>query len=135
MDHPGKSQELAGGPARPAGVLIACLHSHYFAPEFSCEVFHGKFQNLALYSFVNRLNLVPELHAQVWVADVAAIVTAAAKQLRDKSLKTKAGVFTVLKELVVVLTNIPWLTPTLVEQLIPGICSALKVHSLHTRLS
>eukprot|EP00884_Botryococcus_braunii_P010434 jgi/Botrbrau1/19392/Bobra.0338s0022.1 len=66
---------------------------------------------------------------QMLQSDVAAIVSAAARQLRDKSLKTKAGVFTVLKELVLVLTDVPWLTPNLVEQLIPGICSALKESS------
>lgn len=58
------------------------------------------------------------------------IVTAAAKQLRDKSLKTKAGVFNVLKDLVLILSGVQWLTPALVEQLIPGVCSALKVEAL-----
>ena len=57
-------------------------------------------------------------------ADVPAILRAASRQLRDKSVKTKAGIFQVLKELVAVL---PDATAADIDQLVPGILAALNV--------
>ena len=57
-------------------------------------------------------------------SDISGILKAAARQLRDKSPKTRAAVFLVLKELVVVA---PVSVTRDIDQLMPGIIAALKV--------
>lgn len=57
-------------------------------------------------------------------ADIPAIVRAIARQLRDKSVKAKSGVFQLLKELV---TAQPNAVAAEMEQLVPGIAAALEV--------
>lgn len=57
-------------------------------------------------------------------ADVPAVLKAAARQLRDKSPKTRAAIFRVLKELVSVQ---PDATAASIDQLTPGIAAALEV--------
>ena len=57
-------------------------------------------------------------------ADVPTIVKAAAQQLRDKSQKTKIGVFLVLKELA---TLLPGSISVEVARMVPGIEAALDV--------
>ena len=57
-------------------------------------------------------------------ADVPTIVKAAAQQLRDKSQKTKIGVFLVLKELA---TLLPGSISVEVARMVPGIEAALNV--------
>ena len=56
--------------------------------------------------------------------DVPGILKAASRQLRDKSPKTRAGVFLILKELVVVA---PVSVTRDIDQLMPGIIAALNV--------
>ena len=57
-------------------------------------------------------------------ADVPTILRATARQLKDKSPKTKAGAIQVLKELVDVL---PEAIAADIDQLVPGILAALNV--------
>lgn len=57
-------------------------------------------------------------------ADVPGILKAASKSLRDKSVKIRAGVFQVLKELVIA---VPSSFTQEIDQLMPGIIAALKV--------
>ena len=60
-------------------------------------------------------------------ADIPGILKAASRQLRDKSPKVRAGVFLVLKELVVVA---PVSVTRDIEHLMPGIIAALNVRPL-----
>ena len=64
-------------------------------------------------------------------SDVPAVLRAAAKQLREKSIKTRIGAFVVLRELVVVVPSAVSTDPGL---LVPAIVSALNVRSSVCRL-
>lgn len=57
-------------------------------------------------------------------ADSSEVLKAAFKQLRDKSLKTRAGVLLTLKELISI---VPKCLSHDVEQLLPGLTAALSV--------
>lgn len=59
-------------------------------------------------------------------ADSDKIIAAAARQLKEKSMKTKIGVFSVLKELVGVL---PRAVSSNIGQLLPGIQAGLVVRT------
>ena len=62
--------------------------------------------------------------AELLSADVPALLRATARQLREKSAKTRAGAFTVLRELLLAL---PGAVSGHVPLLLPGIIAALNV--------
>jgi len=64
-------------------------------------------------------------------SDVPSIIKAAVRQLKEKSVKTKQGVFAALQELV---TVVPDSIGTHTSQMMPGIQAALNVSVLCLRL-
>ena len=63
--------------------------------------------------------------------DCGDILKASCRQLRDKSVKTRTGVFLALKEL---LTVVPGCLSRGVDQVLPAVISALNVGGLTTSL-
>ena len=62
-------------------------------------------------------------------SDADGILKAAARQLREKSPKTRSGIFLALRELVLVLPDV--CTPDAMGLLLPAILQALTVRAAH----